>query len=155
MLADGGAGVKSQNAFYKRNWHYIALQNTWWKTEAKISPKSPRPVGGMPPFAPDISLAVAKSLHSTLLTPKSHPKVANLGSDRHRGPQGREGVLLMRGARPTPGRHGPVSPERASREAASAIDGIKQGSSPFRSSLVEPRSCQHRRGTLFDVAVHR
>ena len=49
-------------------------------------------------------------------------------------------------ARATPGRHGPVSPERASREAASAIDRIKQGSGPLRSSPVEPRSCQHRRG---------
>ena len=41
MLADGGVRVKAQNAFYKRNWHYIALENTRWKTEAKISPKTP------------------------------------------------------------------------------------------------------------------
>ena len=41
MLADGGARVKAQNAIYKRNWHYIALENTRWETEAKISPKSP------------------------------------------------------------------------------------------------------------------
>ena len=41
MLADGGAGVKAQNALYKRNWHYIALENTPGKTEAKISPKPP------------------------------------------------------------------------------------------------------------------
>ena len=41
MLADGGTRVKAQNALYKRNWHYIALENTPGKTEAKISPKSP------------------------------------------------------------------------------------------------------------------
>ena len=58
MLADGGAGVKAQNGFYKRNWHYIALENTPGKTEAKISPKSPVQWKKCLPFASDISLGV-------------------------------------------------------------------------------------------------
>ena len=100
MLADGGVRVKAQNAFYKRNWHYIALENTRWKTEAKISPKTPRPVEKMPPFAPDISLGVEKSLHRTLLTPKSHPKVANLGEDRRSWPSPRFSRLARGVSRP-------------------------------------------------------